>query len=74
RPGTIKMDMEVDLPRPRVDDVWYTPEFVKLARKLRKAIEQLYLNTLRIKYLSMLMMLRQRCRRKSVCHLYLRDA
>ena len=39
RPGTIKMDMEVDLPRPRVDDIRYTPHFGKLARKLREAIE-----------------------------------
>jgi len=39
RPGRIKMDMEVDLPRPRVDDIRYTPHFGKLARKLREAIE-----------------------------------
>jgi NitT/TauT family transport system ATP-binding protein len=39
RPGTIKMDMEVDLPRPRNDDMRYTPHFGKLARKLREAIE-----------------------------------
>jgi len=39
RPGRIKMDMEVDLPRPRVDGVRYTPHFGKLARKLREAIE-----------------------------------
>ena len=39
RPGTIKMDMEVDLPRPRKDDIRYTPHFGKLARKLREAIE-----------------------------------
>jgi len=39
RPGTIKMDMEVDLPRPRLDDIRYTPHFGKLARKLREAIE-----------------------------------
>jgi NitT/TauT family transport system ATP-binding protein len=39
RPGTIKMDMEVDLPRPRRDDIRYTPHFGKLARKLRQAIE-----------------------------------
>lgn len=39
RPGTIKMDMEVDLPRPRKDDIRYTPHFGKLARKLRGAIE-----------------------------------
>jgi NitT/TauT family transport system ATP-binding protein len=39
RPGTIKMDMEVDLPRPRKEDIRYTPHFGKLARKLREAIE-----------------------------------
>jgi len=39
RPGTIKMDVEVDLPRPRKDDIRYTPHFGKLARKLREAIE-----------------------------------
>jgi len=39
RPGTIKMDMEVDLPRPRKDDIRYTHHFGKLARKLREAIE-----------------------------------
>lgn len=39
RPGKIKMDMEVDLPRPRKDDIRYTPHFGKLARKLREAIE-----------------------------------
>jgi NitT/TauT family transport system ATP-binding protein len=39
RPGTIKMDMEVNLPRPRTDDIRYTPHFGKLARKLREAIE-----------------------------------
>lgn len=39
RPGKIKMDMEVDLPRPRVDDIRYTSHFGKLAKKLRSAIE-----------------------------------
>ena len=39
RPGTVKMDMKVDLPRPRRDDIRYTPHFGKLARKLREAIE-----------------------------------
>ncbi|HSM72122.1 MAG TPA: ABC transporter ATP-binding protein [Anaerolineales bacterium] len=39
RPGKIKMDVEVDLPRPRNDDMRYTPHFGKLARKLRQAIE-----------------------------------
>lgn len=39
RPGKIKLDVEVDLPRPRNDDIRYTPHFGKLARKLREAIE-----------------------------------
>lgn len=39
RPGKIKLDLEVDLPRPRKDDIRYTPQFGKLARKLREAIE-----------------------------------
>ena len=39
RPGKIKLDLEVDLPRPRKDDIRYTPHFGKLARKLREAIE-----------------------------------
>src|SRR5215216_6637689 len=39
RPGKIKMDMKVDLPRPRHDDIRYTPHFGRLARKLRQAIE-----------------------------------
>lgn len=39
RPGKIKMDVTVDLPRPRTDDIRYTPPFGKLARKLREAIE-----------------------------------
>jgi NitT/TauT family transport system ATP-binding protein len=39
RPGKIKMDVEVDLPRPRKDDIRYTSHFGKLARKLRGAIE-----------------------------------
>lgn len=39
RPGKIKMDVKVDLPRPRREDIRYTPHFGKLARKLREAIE-----------------------------------
>ncbi|MEW6085555.1 MAG: ABC transporter ATP-binding protein [Chloroflexota bacterium] len=39
RPGKIKMDMKVDLPRPREDEMRYTAHFGKLARKLRAAIE-----------------------------------
>jgi NitT/TauT family transport system ATP-binding protein len=39
RPGKVKLDLNVDLPRPRGDDIRYTPHFGKLARKLRSAIE-----------------------------------
>jgi NitT/TauT family transport system ATP-binding protein len=39
RPGKIKLDVEVDLPRPRKDDIRYTSHFGKLAKKLREAIE-----------------------------------
>lgn len=39
RPGKIKFDLKVDLPRPRNDDIRYTPHFGKLARKLREMIE-----------------------------------
>ncbi|NWG35946.1 MAG: ABC transporter ATP-binding protein [Chloroflexi bacterium] len=39
RPGTIKMDMRVDLPRPREEAIRFTAHFGKLARKLRDAIE-----------------------------------
>jgi NitT/TauT family transport system ATP-binding protein len=39
RPGRIKMDVAVDLPRPRKEDIRYTPHFGRLARKLRGAIE-----------------------------------
>jgi len=39
RPGKIKLDVEADLPRPRKDDIRYTPHFGELARKLREAIE-----------------------------------
>ncbi|MEO8357219.1 MAG: ABC transporter ATP-binding protein [Chloroflexota bacterium] len=39
RPGKVKLDLEVDLPRPRTDDMRYTPHFGQLARKLRGTIE-----------------------------------
>jgi NitT/TauT family transport system ATP-binding protein len=39
RPGRVKLDLDVDLPRPRKDDIRYTPHFGKLARKLRGTIE-----------------------------------
>jgi NitT/TauT family transport system ATP-binding protein len=39
RPGRIKLDLPVDLPRPRNDEIRYTQHFGKLARKLKDAIE-----------------------------------
>lgn len=39
RPGKIKFELKVDLPRPRNDDTRYTPRFGKLAHKLREMIE-----------------------------------
>jgi NitT/TauT family transport system ATP-binding protein len=38
RPGQVCLDMPVDLPRPRKDEVRYTAHFGKLARKLKEAI------------------------------------
>jgi NitT/TauT family transport system ATP-binding protein len=38
RPGRVKLDLEVDLPRPRPDEIRYTPHFGELARQLKSAI------------------------------------
>ncbi len=38
RPGQVCLDMTVELPRPRSQDMRYTPEFGDMARKLRRAI------------------------------------
>ena len=38
RPGQVALDMTVDLPRPRLDEMRYTPHFGELARRLRDAI------------------------------------
>ncbi len=38
RPGSICLDLKVDLPRPRDDEVRYSPRFTALARQLRQAI------------------------------------
>jgi len=38
RPGRIKLDLAVDLPRPRPDEIRYTEHFGKLARQLKEAI------------------------------------
>jgi NitT/TauT family transport system ATP-binding protein len=39
RPGKIKLDLTVDLPRPRQDEMRYTEHFGRLARCLKEAIE-----------------------------------
>jgi NitT/TauT family transport system ATP-binding protein len=39
RPGKVKLDLKVDLPRPRDDEMRYTQHFGRLARKLKEAIE-----------------------------------
>jgi NitT/TauT family transport system ATP-binding protein len=39
RPGKVKLDLKVDLPRPRKDNIRYSAHFGKLARKLHEAIE-----------------------------------
>ncbi len=39
RPGRIKLDLAVDLPRPRTEEMRYTAHFGKLARKLKETIE-----------------------------------
>ena len=38
RPGTIRMDVPIDLPRPRLENMRYTSEFGELAKRLRDAI------------------------------------
>lgn len=38
RPGKILLEMTVDLPRPRQDEVRYTPQFLTLEKRLRAAI------------------------------------
>ena len=38
RPGKVKLNLEVDLPRPRNDEMRYTAQFGKLARQLKEAI------------------------------------
>jgi NitT/TauT family transport system ATP-binding protein len=39
RPATLKLDLEIPLPRPRKSSIRYTAEFGKLAVRLRDAIE-----------------------------------
>jgi NitT/TauT family transport system ATP-binding protein len=38
RPGRIGLDLAVDLPRPRQEEMRYTPAFGALARRLKAAI------------------------------------
>ena len=38
RPGRLRLELRVDLPRPREDDIRYTNDFGELAQKLRTAI------------------------------------
>jgi NitT/TauT family transport system ATP-binding protein len=38
RPGTVELDLPVDIPRPRQEEVRFTPRFTELARQLRGAI------------------------------------
>ncbi len=38
RPARLRLDLPVDLPRPRQEELSYTPEFGGLARRLRSAI------------------------------------
>ena len=37
RPGKVKLDLEVDLPRPRKDEMRYTPHFGKLAQTIERS-------------------------------------
>jgi len=39
RPGSIKLEMDVNLPRPRTEEMLYTPQFGEMAKKLKEAIE-----------------------------------
>lgn len=39
RPGRLRLDLNVDLPRPREEDIRYSPAFSALARQVRAAIE-----------------------------------
>jgi NitT/TauT family transport system ATP-binding protein len=39
RPATVSMEFIIDLPRPRSEDLEFTPEFVYLAHKIRKSIK-----------------------------------
>jgi NitT/TauT family transport system ATP-binding protein len=38
RPGRVRLNLPIDLPRPRLDEMRYTPAFGELAQRLRAAI------------------------------------
>jgi NitT/TauT family transport system ATP-binding protein len=38
RPGKLRLDATVDLPRPRLEEMTYTPKFGALAQRLRASI------------------------------------
>lgn len=40
RPGTIKLDLKVELPRPRTPEMQYTPAFSALALRLRESLSE----------------------------------
>ncbi|HJS29050.1 MAG TPA: ABC transporter ATP-binding protein, partial [Anaerolineales bacterium] len=40
RPGRLVLNLPVNLPRPRIDEMHYTAEFGDLAREVRGAIQQ----------------------------------
>ncbi len=39
RPGSIKLDLKINLPRPRTEEMRYTTHFGEMAKKLKNAIE-----------------------------------
>ena len=43
RPGRVSLDMAVDLPRPRLEEMRYSPHFGELSHRLREAIGQVEL-------------------------------
>lgn len=38
RPGRVRLDLSIDLPRPRLEEIRYTPAFGTIAQRLRAAI------------------------------------
>ena len=41
RPGQICLDLPVNLPRPRLEEIHYTPEFGALAQQVRQSIGEI---------------------------------